>query len=124
MSDDERGSASHQLCEGILNGCLRLRIETRGSIVEDEDAGISEYCAADPDSLPLAHRQSHAALSDDSGETMRKSVREFVDVRDAAGHEHLRIPRVRACEGHVVANRAVEQEIVFEHDAEAPAMGG
>ena len=56
--------------ERRLDQALGLGVERRGRLVEDQDRRILEDRARDRDPLPLAARQTDAALADDRGEAV------------------------------------------------------
>src|SRR5699024_4923936 len=51
-----------------------------------------------------------------------EALDELMAVRDARGLAHLLFARARLGVGDVVADRAIEEEVVLEHDAEARAV--
>ena len=71
VRDDDRRAPAHQLFERRLDQPLRLGVERRGRLVEDQDRRVLEDRARDRDALPLAARQPDAALADDRGEALR-----------------------------------------------------
>src|SRR4029453_13002533 len=97
---------------------LRLGVEARGGLVEDEDAGIGEDGAGDGDALPLAAGELYPALADDRLVALFELLGELVHAGQAAGPQHLLLARLRPREGDVLADRAVEEERVLEDDAE------
>ena len=88
------------------------------SVVEDQDARIGENRARDGDALALSAREAHAALADDGVVAELELRDELVAVSDAARLADLlhRGARLRECD--VLANGAIEQEIVLQHDAQ------
>src|SRR5689334_13068250 len=110
MRDDKGGAAAHQVGETFLYERLAFRVERRCGFVEYQDARVSQDGAGDGDALALAATQLHAALADHRVVALLEALGELVDVRDAAGMEHLLWRGAGAREHHVLANRAVEQE--------------
>src|SRR5207245_4382434 len=65
VRDDERRPALPQRSQSVLDERYALAVETRGGLVEDEDARVRQNRARDRHALPLATRQLHPALADD-----------------------------------------------------------
>ena len=63
-----------------------------------------------------------AALADDRVVLLLEPLDELVGVRDMADGPNLLHRRVRPAVADVVADRAVEQEVVLQHDAELRAV--
>ena len=84
--------------------------------------GFGEDGAGDRDALALAARQLHAALADDRVVLLLEPLDELVGVRDAADFADLFERRVRTAVADVLGDRAVEQKVVLQHDAELRAV--
>ena len=61
--------------EPLLDERLRLGVEARGGLVEDQDPRVGEDRPRDRDALALAPREPHAALADDRVVAVRESAR-------------------------------------------------
>ena len=57
MRDYDRGPILHEPHHGLLNQRLRLRVQTGGRLVQDQDRRIGQERARQRDALPLAARQ-------------------------------------------------------------------
>src|SRR5256885_17191383 len=112
MRDDEGCAAGAQRPEAVLDHRLTLAVEARGSLVENQDAGIGENGASDGHPLALTAGEAHAALADDRVVLLFERLDEFVAVRDAADSLDLFSICVRLGERDVLRNRPVEEEIV------------
>jgi hypothetical protein len=64
VSDDDRGTAVHEVVERVLYQSLCLGIEGTRRLIEYEDLRISQYCSSDRDALLLSARQLESAFSD------------------------------------------------------------
>ena len=64
VRDDERRAVPHQVGERILHQQLRLGVERRGRLVENQDRRVLQQRARDREPLPLPARQPLAALAD------------------------------------------------------------
>src|SRR5262249_36590229 len=118
VRNDERRAAAAQRPQAVLNERLALAVEARGRFVEQQDARVRENRARDRDALALAARQPHAALTDDGVVLLLEAVDELVGVRDSTDALDVGLRRVRCAVRDVLADRAVEQEVVLQHDAE------
>src|SRR5438128_1910512 len=63
VRDDERGTPCRQALEALHDEGLRLRVERRGGLVEDQDGGVPEDGARDGEALFFALRQREPLLS-------------------------------------------------------------
>ena len=64
MRNDERRAIEHQRRQRILHQQLRLAVERRGRLVEDEDRRVPQDGAGDGQALALTARQPLPALAD------------------------------------------------------------
>ena len=88
MRDDEHRPSGEQPIDGLLHQPLRLRVQRRRRLVEDEDRRIDEQRAGDGETLTLAAGQPRAALTEDRVVPIRK--------RDGSRARSRRAPRVRS----------------------------
>ena len=72
VRDHDRGTALPQPRERHLDGCLALRVERAGRLVEQQDARIAQQRARQGHPLPLAARQPLAAWTDPCREPVRQ----------------------------------------------------
>ncbi len=84
--------------------------------------GVGEDGSGDREALALASGELDAALADDGVVGLGKAFGKLVDARDAAGVEELLFGRVGVGEHHILANGAVEEEGLLQHDAKLPAI--
>ena len=63
VGDHDRGAPLHQPLHRLLDQRLRLRVEARGRLVQDQDRRIGQEGAGHGHALALAARQLHAALA-------------------------------------------------------------
>ena len=77
----ERGPALQPGNEALDQECLRLRVERRARLIQQDESRIGENRARDGDPLPLAGRELLAALPDDGGKAFRKIRDETVERR-------------------------------------------
>ena len=82
VCDDERRAAGAQVREAFEHEALRLRVETRGRLVHDQDRRVADHCARDAQPLTLAARQRQAALSDHGVVAIRQRGDELVRLRE------------------------------------------
>ena len=75
VGDDDGRAAAHQRVHGVLDQGLRLAVETRGRLIEDQDRRIGQEGARDRDPLALAAGELHAALADQRGVALRQPLR-------------------------------------------------
>src|SRR5439155_19957516 len=83
VGDYERRAATPQRAEPVLDRRLALRVEARGSLVEDQDPRVREDRPRDRHPLALAARQLDASLSDHGVVALLEPAHELVAVGDA-----------------------------------------
>src|SRR5215468_4616723 len=122
VGDDEGRAPAPQRSQALLNHRLALAVQARRGFVEDQDFRIRQKRAGDSDALPLAARKFDSAFADDRVVALLEAFDEFVAMGDAADFPNLTHRRVRLGEPDVFGDRAVEEEIVLEHDSEIGAV--
>ena len=65
MRDHKRRPALRQLGQRLLDGALRLGIQCRRRLVEDDDRRVAQEQAGDGHALLLPARELHPALAHD-----------------------------------------------------------
>ena len=118
VRDHERRPPLPQRLQAVLDQRLALAVEARRRLVEDQDPRVGQDRARDRHPLALAAGQPHAALADDRVVPLLERLDELVAVRDPADRLDLVARRVRPGVRDVLGDRAVEQEVVLQHDAE------
>ena len=78
MSDEQRGPAGHDLLEPGVDPGFDPRVDRRGRVVEDQDAGIGQQRPGQRHPLALAAGQGQALLPDDRVVALRQPGDEFV----------------------------------------------
>ena len=98
---------------------LAVRIESAGGFVKDQDLGVENEGSRDRESLALAARQVRRPLVDVRLVTAGKPVDEFLGAGEPSHPDQLIEGRMGLCGGDVLADRAAEQKVLLQHDAEA-----
>src|SRR5215510_4195934 len=88
MGDDNRRPAAHHLLVSFGDPALRLRVERRRWLVEDQNRRISQERSGNGDPLPLAGGQRHAALANDRLELLRQPLDEGFERGAPRGFPH------------------------------------
>ena len=102
---------------------LALAVEARRRLVEDQDARIGEDGARDRHALALAAREARRRARRRRCRSLSaKLLDELVAVGDPRRVLDLVHRRVRLAVADVLGDRAVEQEVVLQHDAEVRAV--
>ena len=94
MRDRDRRPSLGEPLERLLHEPLRLRVERRGRLVEDEDRRVAQDRARDRDPLLLAAREAVAALADHRVVALRERRDQLVDLRRARRLLDLLVGRV------------------------------
>ncbi len=100
-----------------LDVALRLAVERRGGLVEQQDRRILQKRARNADPLLFAARKLQPALAHGGLVAFRQRDDEVVDLRRLRRFHDLGKGRVGLAVGDVVADRVVEQNGVLRHHA-------
>src|SRR5438309_10560194 len=65
MGDHKRGASLHQIGKPLLNQSLRLGVEARSGLVQNQNSWIGKNGARDGNSLPLPAGKFDAAFAND-----------------------------------------------------------
>ena len=101
---------------------LALGIERAGRLVEDQDARIVDQRARDREPLALAARQIGRAFLDVGLVAVRHPLDELLGAGEPRRAHRVGQREAGTAGDDVVADRAAEQEILLQHDAEALAQ--
>src|SRR5215218_7098582 len=107
---DQNGPPGERGAQILDQVALRLRVDGRHRIVEDDDACARDQRPRERDALALAAREVDAALADQRVVAVGKLGRELRDTGGLARRDDLLPRRVRTCGGQVVAERDREQD--------------
>src|SRR5579883_2599372 len=116
VGDHQGCAALHQAIHGVPDQRLRLAVEARGRLVQDQDARISQEGARDRHTLALAAGQLDAALAHPRGVALRLALDERIGMREPGCPLDLRLRRIGPAIGDVFGERAMEQERLLLDD--------
>ncbi len=108
VRNDESRAIADQLLQGCLDMPLRLRIQRRGGLVENQNRCILQQRARDRDPLALPPRQQHAPVAHHGVEPKGQIANELHGVRSFRCTLHLCI-RDLTSKSDVVAYRVIKQ---------------
>ena len=117
VRDDDRGAAAHQTAQRRLHLPLRIGVERRGRLVEQQDRRVLQHRARDGDALPLAAREPDAVLADRRVVALRQVADEVVGARRARGGLDLGVGRAEPAIGDIGAHGVVEQADLLRRPA-------
>ena len=123
VSDDEGGTADHELVERILHDLLAFRIECGGRFVKDEDLRILQDRSCDGDALALTAGEDEAAIADLGIDAARQTLNEFLCIRGANGIPDLFIRRIQTTVEDIFFDGGIEEERILRHEADVVAKG-
>src|SRR5579872_2664094 len=122
VRDDHHRAPARHAPEVGVDQRLALRIERRGRFVEDHQLGIDDEGAGDGEALTLAAGEVGRAFLDPGLVTLRQALDELLGP-GKPGRAHRVLEAEAGASGEdVVLHRAVEQEVLLQHDAEALAQ--
>lgn len=65
VGDDEDGSSHSEIFEYRVNDVFTLRVDSRGGLIKNQNAGISDDCSSECDALSLAPGKFATFFTDD-----------------------------------------------------------
>jgi hypothetical protein len=80
VGDDQRRAVLHDVVQRVLDMALRLGVERRGRLVENQDRRVLQDGAGDGQALALTAREEHAVFSDQGVVGVRQLFDEFLGV--------------------------------------------
>ena len=89
VGDDEGGAPVGDLLQGAADLELRLHVDARGGVVEDEDARVHDQRPRDGDALALAAAEREAAFADDRVVALGEGLDELIGLRGLGRLAHL-----------------------------------
>ena len=122
VRDHERRAADERVGERVLDGELRLGVEVRRRLVEDDDRGVLQQHARDGQALLLAARHPVPALADQGVVAVGQAGDQVVDAGGPARLDQLGVGGVGTRVAQVRANGVVEQMRVLHHHADGVAQ--
>ena len=114
---DGRSSVA-EFIQRLLQLCLGDIVESRGSLVQDEDLRILEEDARDGDALLLSSGQHHAPFADEGIVLFRQPLDEGVDLRLSCRFTDLIQRGVRCRITDILGDGTGKEEDILLHDAD------
>src|SRR5262249_55067739 len=118
VRDHEARPVVHQPVERVEDDALRLRVDRRRGLVEDEDRRLLEKSARDRDPLPLSTGEQDASLAEDGAVAVRQPLDEGVCVRVSGRLYDLVLRGVETAVADVLLDRAGEQQRLLMYEAD------
>src|SRR6185437_4637313 len=103
---------------------LAAHVEMRGRLVEEQHLRLADQHPGEPDRLLLAAGQAAPALGDHHVIALRVAGEEGFDAGQARRRQHFLVGRLRPAKRDVVAQLAVEQIGVLQHETDAGTQIG
>src|SRR5262249_34867279 len=122
VCDDERRPPLPKGLQAVLDERFALAVEARRRFIEDEDARVRENRPCDRHPLTLTAREADAPVTNDRVVALLECLDELVAVSDAADRLDFIARRMRTGISNVLGHRAIEEEVVLQHDAEVRAV--
>src|SRR3979411_356629 len=95
MRDGDDGPAAHQAVQRPSHRLLRLAVERRSCLVEQQGGRVLQERTRDADALALTRRKLHAAVADNRCDTLRQTLDEGAAIGRQQRLKYLRIGGVR-----------------------------
>ena len=113
VRDQQRGAPGHDLAQRGMDLRLDPRVDRRGGVVQEQDAGSVSSARASGDPLPLAAGQGQALLADHGVVAVRQAGDELVGLSGPGRGDDLLVRGAGPAVGDVGADRVGEQEAVL-----------
>src|SRR4029077_9728459 len=124
MRDDQNRPPLCDLLHVLLDDTLALIVEGARRLIEDQNARVGDERAGNGDALSLATREGRAALADDRVVAFGQLEDEFVRPRKACRRDDALHRHRWVGERDILADRAVEQHVLLQDDANLAAQPG
>src|SRR5579883_189050 len=124
MRDDDHGAALSDAAHILLDDALALIIERARRLVENEDARIGDERAGDRNALTLSAGEAAAALADDRVVALRQFEDELMRAGELRRGDHTLDRHAGIGKRDVLPDRAVEQHVLLEDDADLTPQPG
>src|ERR1700721_106866 len=121
MGDKDRGGASDHAGQRKPNAKFSVGIDRRGSLIENEDAGVVRKGAGEADELFLTSGERSPALANRLGELEWKRADKVAHVDLIGSTLQALIRNPLRAEANVVRDGAGEEERILQYDTEAVA---
>ena len=118
-NDDQRPAGGDARNVGV-DDRLAFGVEGARRLVEDEDARIDDQRPGDGQPLALPAGKVRRAFVDVGLVAARQPVDELLGAGEPRRPHHVLEGRIGPRRGDVVADRAAEQEVLLQDDADAP----
>ncbi len=115
MGDDEGGPVLHEPLQRRLHLPLRLGIQRRCGLVEDEDGGVPDNGPRNADPLALTAGEPHAALADDGVIPLGHLHDEFMGMGGTGRLDDALLRGVLSAVGDVCPDGVVEEHHLLGH---------
>ena len=122
VGDGDHGAASGELLQSVLDHLLRLGVEGRGRLVEQEDRSGLEQGAGDGETLLLAAGEEASLVPDHGLVAVGLGHDEIVGVGEACRLLDFGLRGVETAEADVLVDRVVEEKALLRHDADLLAQ--
>src|SRR6185437_7417978 len=122
MRDNENRASFADAPKVVLDDPLGLVIQRAGRLIENQNSWVGHQRAGDGNALSLSAREGRATLTDGRVISLKQLENEVVGAGELRHLDDLRHRGAGHVDGDVVANRAVEQEVLLQHDAHLPAQ--
>src|SRR3712207_457836 len=110
MGDDDRGAVGYEAVDSLLDELLGVIVESRGSLVEDQDRTILQQCSGYAESLSLSATELAASVADHEVHAAGQLVDEFHRIGSLGSLAYGLVAHgAFDAEGDIVSHRIVEE---------------
>ena len=122
MGDHDRRTPLHQMLQRLLHQPLRLRVQSGGRLVEDQDRRVLQDGPGDADALPLSAGELAAPIADVGLIALLARLNEGMGVGDACRLLHLLTGSPLHAERNILIEGIIEKDRLLVDVAHQPAQ--
>jgi len=121
MGDRDDRAARHQSFQGLDDQMLRLGIQGRRRLVENEDRVVPDQRTSDPNALALTAGECRTAVAHQAGIAVGHARDELVGVGEFGRLNDFVVSGIGPAESDVVADGSPQQHRVLQHEPDLGA---
>src|SRR5882757_283043 len=117
MGDNENGTAFADPVHIVLDDALALVIKRAGSLIENQNAGISHQRTRDGDALPLTTREAASSFADDRVVALGKFKNELMRASQIGGIDDPLHGHGGIGERSILGDGSIEKDVLLQNNA-------
>ena len=116
MGDNHRCTTLQKRCESLLHQLLALGIECRGSLVKNQNLGVTQHRTGNAQSLTLTTRELHTSVAHIGVVSRLGLHNEVVGIGNLRRRNNLLLGGILTSHSYVGTYGVVEENSILRHD--------